>query len=104
MFLPLRRARWPLHTKMGRICKVAVEMTRRINRGESKQDIRRRLETRTKRGFPHSTATATAGCLAATRPNPAKIGVSSRFLHRTEKGIQPQCKYRTMSESQCFRK
>src|SRR5258707_10117124 len=29
------------------------------------------------------TAMATAGCLAATKPNPAKIGASYRFLHRT---------------------
>src|SRR5262249_1962178 len=29
------------------------------------------------------TATAPAGCMAATRPNPAEIGVCYRFLHRT---------------------
>ena len=31
------------------------------------------------------TATAPAGYMAATRPNPAEIGVSYRFLHRTRK-------------------
>jgi len=74
MFLPLRRARWPLHTKMGRICKVAVEMTRRINRGESQTGYSPALGNPHQTRVPHSTATATAGCLAATRPNPAKSG------------------------------
>src|SRR6267378_1669799 len=53
MFLPLRRARWPLHTKMGRICKVAVEMTRRINRGESQTGYSPAL------GNPHQTRVPT---------------------------------------------
>src|SRR5467141_3337658 len=53
MFLPLRRARWPLHTKMGRICKVAVEMTRLINRGESQTGYSPAL------GNPHQTRVPT---------------------------------------------
>jgi hypothetical protein len=54
MFLLFKRARSPLLTKMGRIRKFAVEMTRRLNRGESQTGPSRRLETRIKRGFPHS--------------------------------------------------
>jgi hypothetical protein len=47
------------------------------------------LETRTKRGFPHFHSDHDGGLLTSTTPNPTKIGVSYRFLHRTVKAYYP---------------
>src|ERR1700730_5554801 len=56
-FLLLGSAQWPLLTKMGRIRRFAVQMTRRVNRGASQTGLSDlflgALETRIKRGFPH---------------------------------------------------
>src|SRR6266851_4136350 len=69
---------------MGRIRKFAVEMTRR---GQPWRIPNRTFpgawKPASNAGSHIPTAMATAGCLAATKPNPAKIGASYRFLHRT---------------------
>ena len=55
---------------MGRIRKFAVEMTRRVNRAEPQLDIPRRLETRIKRGFPHSHSNGDGGLLGSDKAKP----------------------------------
>jgi len=46
------------------------------------------LETRIKRGFPHSHSDGDGGLPSRYKaPTPRKIGASYRFLHRTVKGM-----------------
>jgi hypothetical protein len=49
------------------------------------------LETRIKRGFPHSHSDGDGGLPWQRQgPTPRKIAASYRFLHRTQKGMELQ--------------
>ena len=66
-----------------------MEMTLRETYGgiftEELSSVPRSLETRTKRGFPHSHSDYGDGTRLGRKANPAKIVGPVRFLHRTKK-------------------
>jgi hypothetical protein len=71
----------------GQNCGFAVEMTLRGTYGGvfygELQPVPRSLETRTKRGFPHSHSDYGDGTRFGRKANPAKIAGPVGFLHRT---------------------
>ena len=71
----------------GQNCGLAVEMTLRGTYGgifaEDLLSVPRSLETRTKRGFPHSHCDYDDGTRFGRKANPARIADPVRFLHRT---------------------
>ena len=85
--LALRSAqRRHLHQN-GQNCGFSVEMTLRGIYGtifaEDLQSVPRSLETRTKRGFPHSHSDYGDGSPGCPKAKPARIAGPVRFLHRT---------------------
>ena len=98
-FLLFTRARSPLLTTSGRIPMFAVEMMRRVNRGESQTGPSPAL------GNPHQTRVPTFPQRRRRRaawqrqgPTPRKIRAPYRFLHRTQKreAVFQACRHASM--------
>jgi hypothetical protein len=86
--LALRSAQRRYLHQNGQDCGFSVEMTLRGIYGaifaEDLLSVPRSLETRTKRGFPHSHSDYGDSSPVCPKAKPARIAGPVRFLHRTE--------------------